>query len=306
MSDINGPRKSQSGAGDGASLGERLIYLVPRDALLGSGDDEINLVHVSRLLWRRRWFIAAVAALVTVASVAYALLATEWYRAETLLAPAEERSTSGLAGNLGGLAALAGIRVGGGGNAEPIAVLQSREFIRSFIEEGDLLKVLYGDSEQADIRDAVKLFQENVLEVSEERDTGLVKLRVTWTDPKLAAEWANTLVERLNLQMRQRALRDAEANVKYLQGELASTSLLTIQQSVARLLESEIQKLMLARGNDEFSFRVIDRAEPPIRRFKPRRTLIVALACAMATMFAAFLVILGDVINQQRSASPIK
>jgi hypothetical protein len=73
-------------------------------------------------------------------------MAREWYRAEVLLAPADEKDSASLGGQLGGLAALAGVRVGSGGeSAEAIAVLRSREFAREFIEDFDLLTVFFAD-----------------------------------------------------------------------------------------------------------------------------------------------------------------
>jgi uncharacterized protein involved in exopolysaccharide biosynthesis len=98
--------------------------------------------------------------------------------------------------------------------------------------------------------------------------------------------------------MRQRALVDAQANVGYLREELATTNVVTLQQSIGRLLETELQKLMLARGNEEFSFKVIDFAQTPKRRSSPRRTLIVALAAVLGGMLSVFFVFVRDTIRQ--------
>ncbi|MEX2488497.1 MAG: Wzz/FepE/Etk N-terminal domain-containing protein, partial [Pseudomonadales bacterium] len=257
--------------------GERLVYVMPEQAFGTSADDEISLRDLWDILWRGKWLIIAVTMVFAFGSVTYALLAEEWYRAEVLLAPADEKSTSGLGGQLGGLAALAGVTVGGGDSAEALAFLGSRGFARDFIEDYDLVPMFYADQwdavasqwlgadreEWPEIRDAVKFFHENILSINQDRESGLVTLAVEWLDPQVAATWAETLVRRLNTRLRERALREAETNVAYLQSELAQTSVVTLQQSIGRLLESELQKLMLARGNEEFAFRVIDEAVPP-------------------------------------------
>ena len=72
----------------------------------------------------------------------------------------------------------------------------------------------------------------------------------------IAAAWATDLVARLNDNMRLRALTEAERNVEYLHGEMAATNVATMRESIGSLLETELQKLMLARGNEEFAFRV--------------------------------------------------
>ncbi|MFO7686417.1 MAG: Wzz/FepE/Etk N-terminal domain-containing protein [Desulfobacterales bacterium] len=281
------------------------MYLVSADLVSGERRDEVDLVQLLNVAWRYKWWVALMTSACIVIAVAYALAATEWYRAEIKLAPADERSANGMFAQIGGLASLAGISVGGGGTAEPIAILKSREFARSFIEAYELVPVLLHEDwdpdaktwkerdpeKWPDVRDAIRYFDEKVREVSEDAKTGMVVLGVKWTDPEIAVEWATLLVERLNKSMRDRALAEAENNVQYLRDELAATNVLTLQQSISRLLESELQKVMLARGNEEFAFRVIDPAMTPKERFKPRRTLIVALAAVLGLMMSTVLVI---------------
>jgi uncharacterized protein involved in exopolysaccharide biosynthesis len=269
--------------------GERLVYIVPEE-FVGKGD-EISLRDMWEILWRRKLLVGAITAAFAIASVLFALLQVHWYRAEVLLAPADARTAPSLGAQLGGLAALAGVSVGGDGSVEALATLQSREFARAFIEEFELLPVFFADdwdedigqwrgpdpAEWPDIRDAVRFFHENVLRVAEDRQSLLVTMSVEWTDPVVAAQWAEALVKRLNVRLRERALSEAESNVAYLQAELAQTNVVTLQQSIGRLLESELQKLMLARGNEEFAFRVIDAAEVPKVPSRPKRTLIVVI-----------------------------
>ena len=301
-----------AGAGEGqeaagASAAQQIVYVMPQDAVPSHSDDAIDLIVLWRTIWNGKWIVVAITAVFALAAVTYALLATEWYRAEVLLAPAEDDSMGGVAAQLGGLASLAGISVGSGGSTvESIAVLKSREFAREFIEDQDLLTVLLADQWDADtkrwkgsdpkkwpdIRDAVKVFDDDIRSVREDKMTGLVTLSIEWTDPKVAADWANALVSRLNDRMREKAIVEADTNVKFLRRELESTDVVTLQQSIGRLLESELQKLMLARGNQEFAFRVMDRADPPKRRSSPKRALLVALATLFGGIVATLTVVL--------------
>ncbi|TVR36204.1 MAG: hypothetical protein EA404_00040 [Spirochaetaceae bacterium] len=233
-----------------------------------------------------------------------------------MLAPAEGRSTPAggqLGGQLGGLAALAGVSVGGGGSAEAIATLRSRDFIRAFIEEFDLMPVLFAEAwdpasgnwldpdpgNWPDIRDGVGYFQGTVLAVSQSRDTGLVTVAVEWPDPEVAAQWAMALITRLNQRLRDRSLQEAEGNVAYLQSELGQTSVVTLQQTIGRLLESELQKLMLARGNEEFAFRVIDAADVPKRPSRPRRSMIAVVGTMLGGILGVLAVFLRHVVRKR-------
>ncbi|HEY4210723.1 MAG TPA: Wzz/FepE/Etk N-terminal domain-containing protein [Steroidobacteraceae bacterium] len=254
--------------------------------------DELDLGTLIRVVRDGCWFILVVTVLCVLGGAAYASLAREWFQAEVVLIQSESKGASSTLSQLGGLASLAGINVGGiGGNEQAaLAVLRSREFARDFIEDENLLPVVLFDQwdakagkwkdsdprRQPDIRDAVTIFDKYVRSVSEDRKTGLVTLSITWTSADTAAQWANMLVERVNARLRKQAIVEAEGNIKYLQGEIAATSVTTLQQSIGRVLESEMQKLMMARGAEQFAFKVIDRATPPKRRSRPQRSLIMA------------------------------
>jgi uncharacterized protein involved in exopolysaccharide biosynthesis len=262
-------------------------------------DDEIDLWQLWETLWSGRWLIIAITSLFAVGGVTYALVAQEWWRAEVVLAPADKKGgMSGALSQLSGLASLAGVSVGGGGGNEPLAVLKSKDFARQCINDMNLMPVLLKgqkteDGKAPDIRDALRIF-ETVRTVSEDKKTGLVVLSVRWKDADTVALWANELARRVNARLRAEALAEAERNVAYLQKEIASTSVVSLQQSMGRVLEGEMQKLMLARGNEEFAFKVIDKATPPKLRDAPKRTLIAIVA----TLAGGFLGILAVFLRQ--------
>jgi uncharacterized protein involved in exopolysaccharide biosynthesis len=292
----------------------------PRHGRAMREGDDLNLLELAEVIWKGRWLVALITGSLTVVAVIYALLATEWYEAEALLIPAEEHATPLIGGQLSGLAAMAGVSAGSGNVSESLAVLQSREFIRAFLLKEEILPILYADQwdaqkerwlplnaqDEPDLREAVRYFREDLLDVHVERVSGQVSVRVQWTDPELASHWTNRLVLELNSRMREQALSEASANVEYLRDEIASTSVVALQTSIGRLLESELQKLMLARGTEEFAFRIIDPAEPPHRRSRPRRVLAVLTALVAGLMFSIIVVLTSHAIsthlqNKQRS-----
>jgi uncharacterized protein involved in exopolysaccharide biosynthesis len=255
-----------------------------------------------RIAWRGRWVILASGLLGAVAMGVYAFTAEPWYRAQVTLLPVENKSSQGLLGQLGplsGLAGLAGISLGAGSRAEPIAVLRSRDFVRDFIERRQLMTTLFSDEWDAtqrkwnvpankapDIRDAVKFFDEDIRHIGEDRKLGLVILTVDWKNPKVAADWANQIAVDINAMLRARAIEDAEKSIAYLREQLASANEVSLQQSISRLIESQMQTVMVARGNEEYAFRVIDTAHPPKKRFKPYRSMLVLGGALIGSMLA--------------------
>lgn len=288
---------------------EGLVYVSPGSVFSGVSDDKISLRQIWRILWRGKRTVIAATTILALGSIAYALLAKEIYRAEVLLAPATEQSTPMIGGQLGSLAALAGVNlgVGEGNGVVALAVLQSRQFARDFIEQLDLMPIFFEEdwdaendrwrvddpTEAPDVRDGVKFFHEEIFEVSEERRTGLVTLAIEWTDPDVAAEWASILVHRLNDRLRARALQEAQTNVDYLQSEMAKATLVTLQESIGRLLEAELPKLMLAKGNEEFAFKIVDPAVPPRERVRPKRALTTIIGTILGGLLGIFIVLVG-------------
>lgn len=253
-----------------------------------SGNDRepssgLDLFGLWDLLWQGRWFVIGITSVFIAAGVSYALLATEKFRADVVLTAAGQRSVPGALGQLGGLAALAGVSIGSNNMSVPVAVLQSKGLAREFIEGAKIEDVLLGDDppKDADIRDAITVFERQVRRVYEDKRNGLVTLSIEWHDPVVAAQWANDLVGRLNDRMRRQALEEAERNVAYLGREMSVSDVVSQQQSIGRVLEAELQKLVLARGNDEFALRIVDRATPPKERYSPKRAVIALLAAVL-------------------------
>ncbi|MCW4630978.1 Wzz/FepE/Etk N-terminal domain-containing protein [Marinomonas rhodophyticola] len=81
-------------------------------------DDEIDLKELFLALWRGKWIIILITFVFAVGGVLYALSQPNTYKAEAVLASANDNQSGGLAGmaaQFGGLASLAGINLGGGG-----------------------------------------------------------------------------------------------------------------------------------------------------------------------------------------------
>lgn len=280
-------------------------------------DDAFSLAELWSIAWHGKYVIIGIAVGFAALAVLYGLLAQKWYRAEVVLSPAQEQSTLPLGGSLGGFAALAGLRVGGGNVVEAVATLKSRQFARDFIEENSLVTVFFIEDwdpeagrwllqdpeEWPDVGDAVDYFQNELLSVTEDRQTGLVTLAVTWNDPIEAAAWADELARRVNNTLRERALRLSTANVEYLQSELGKADVVEMRQTTARLLEAELQKLMLARGNEEFAFRIIDPAAEPREPAWPRPALLAVLGTLLGGIIGFLAVFIAHTNGAARACS---
>lgn len=78
-------------------------------------EDEINLVALAKQFWSHRKFVIRIVVIFTTIGLIYALQSKNYYTAVTTIVPVTEGKKVG--GNLGGLASLAGINLGGVGSA---------------------------------------------------------------------------------------------------------------------------------------------------------------------------------------------
>lgn len=276
--------------------------------------DSIDLVHVISGLWKRRWLITGLTALFAIGGVIYASVATPVYRADVVLAFAHEERGSGISSNLGGLASLAGINLAPQGNSmKALATMRSRAFVESFIVDNRLLPVLFSSQwnaeeemwisdvpeEHPDIRDAVRFFTNTVRSINEDEDTGLITLSIDWTDAEIAANWVEELVERVNEQLRERDMAEARRRLQYLQGQLQNANLVELRQAISRLIENQMQTIMLAQAKSEYAFAVIDPPRVPDRPVRPRKVLIVALMTFCGGLFGVFCALVLNAYNDR-------
>jgi uncharacterized protein involved in exopolysaccharide biosynthesis len=274
-------------------------------------EGELDLRALAGKLWRRRSWIIGCVLISTIGFAAAAFLMTPVYRATTILAPADTGrsgmgSLSSALGQLGGLAALAGINLDSGNaqTQEALAVLRSRGFTETFLRERNLRPELYPGKWDASTgrwtepepsyAQAFRLFDKRVRSISEDKKTGLVTLRIDWKDREKAAEWANDLVARLNAEMRARALANSKASISYLQKELAATTTVETRSAIGRLLEAQLNQGMFANVTREYAFRVVDRALPPDPKdvLRPKKLVLLALGPVVGFLTGALAVIL--------------
>ena len=106
-------------------------------------DDEIALRELFSVLWGGKKLIVGITAVFALVAVFYALSIPNQYRATALVSPAEGSGggLSGALGQLGGLASLAGVSIGGGESSEAQVaqeIMRSRGFIEEFISENNI------------------------------------------------------------------------------------------------------------------------------------------------------------------------
>jgi uncharacterized protein involved in exopolysaccharide biosynthesis len=181
----------------------------------------------ARLLWQRRQFLLRVTAVTFVLAVLLAFLVPNRYQSTTRLMPPDQSNSDMtklalLAGQAGaGLGALAGDALGlKSSGALFVGVLQSRTVRDDVVSRFDLRKV-YGDRRPEDARSDLAANTE----ISEDRKSGIITVRVTDRNAQRAAAMAQEYVEELNRVVAQLNTTSAHRERVFLEGRLAQVKL---------------------------------------------------------------------------------
>jgi len=303
-----------------------MIYSMTIENTQQNASDEIDLSDLIKALVKGKWIILATTALFIAASVFYALSLPNVYKSEVTLVPSSESGGLNIPGQLGGLAALAGVNLGGKGGdktALAIEILKSREFLGRFIEENDLYipvmatkgwnraadkllinNEIYDENQKMWVREVEEPFQpkpsiletitefKKLISISQDKMSGMVKLTVEYYSPIIAKNWADALVKQINEEMRNRDSAEAEKSINYLNQQIENTNLSEMRSMLFTLIEEQMKTKMLAHARQEYVLKTIDAAVIAELKSGPKRALIVVMAAIFGLVLSMMIVIL--------------
>jgi uncharacterized protein involved in exopolysaccharide biosynthesis len=293
-------------------------FLVVPPADKEDENDAINLARVAALL-RASWKLLTCLTLIG-GSIAggIALSMRNVYRAQAMIAPTSENQ-GGTGGSLqsefGGIAAMAGINLGGGGGrkVEAMGTLVSPGFIRDFIVQNDLMPILFAERWDANAKTWRKGATPPTLELGIKRfkgrrtldenvKTGLVTVSFDWYSPELAAKWTNDMIVMVNERMRARDILTAEKSLDYLNQEMATANAVELRLAISKLMETQENNKMVAHVQREYAYHFIDVAVPPQTKVAPLRSLMAAGGAILGlTLGVAFVLVRRRAASQSPS-----
>jgi len=287
--------------------------------------EEVDLTDIFRALWQGKFIIIIVSAIFSSFSVYYALKQPDIYKASVVLMPTNSSGQGGLgklAGQFGGLASFAGLSLGGSVDKTGLAleILNSRAFIEGYIERHDILAPLTASIEWDKITDtliydsnlynpetkiwnddspnisrptpwrAYKQFQ-GIMNVSQDQDTGIVRIEIEHYSPSIAKRWLSLLVQDINWTVKENDKKEAKDSISYLTRQLEKTKLMDMKSIFYQLIEEQTKTVMLAEVSDEYVFKTIDPSNVPDEKAKPKRALIAIFGTLFGGMISILIVL---------------
>ena len=306
-------------------MGTQMDNHTPDPQKLNQYDDEIDLRELFGVLWAGRIKIVAITAVFAVAAVIYALSVPNQYKATALLSPTQSSGggLSGALGQLGGLAAMAGVNLGGGESSEARVaqeIMKSWSFIEGFIESNNLAVEVYaadgwskGSNElqiNNDFYDELKsqwlvedddigelgppsswkLFEKfsEKLAISEDKKSGFLSVSIEYYSPQIAKQWLDLYVTAINDHMQKRKMAEVTRNIEYLEAQIKKTNIAEMQEVFYTIIEEQIKSKMLAEASPDYAFVAVSPSMVPEEKSQPKRALI----CILGTLLGGMLSVL--------------
>ncbi|NMM42019.1 Wzz/FepE/Etk N-terminal domain-containing protein [Pseudoalteromonas arctica] len=271
---------------------------------------EITVGDFFKRLFNDKWLVVLITGLVSIAFVILALYLPNKYKSDVLLMPIVEQDTNlaGLGSQLGSLASIAGIDLGGQSDKTDLAIatLKSRTFLMNFINENQLKVELLGvkswdyatnqyiyDDEVYDhvnnkwvresstikqaepsLLEAYIYFMEELLEVDKDKETGFVRITIKHVSAQFAERVATQLIISIDEKLRADAANETERSIEFLKEAIKESDNSDLKILLYNLIDQEVQKKMLTKVKENYAFKVIDKAVIAEEKYSPRRALL--------------------------------
>jgi uncharacterized protein involved in exopolysaccharide biosynthesis len=215
----------------------------------------------------------------------------------TILPPGQDSTSAGalLMSSLGGLGGIAGDIAGLKDPAQRyIAYLKSDTLRNTIIEKYNLQK----HYDQDTLTDTRKKLSKKV-DISSDKQSGLITIEVDDYDPKFAAELANAFVAELRVFVGKLDLQEAQNRRNFLEEQIKDVTSRPFldqfsQQAIIAGLVRQYEMAKVDEGRVGPTFAQVDFASPPELKSAPKRALIAILT----TLATGFLLLIFVFVRQ--------
>jgi hypothetical protein len=285
--------------------------------------DEVSISEIINILLKKKTFIFVLTSFAAIGSVMYSLFLTNIYTSSALLTPSQQtESMASALGSYSALAGMAGINLASPGENKSLEALEriksldffSNHFIPN-INLQDIFAVESWDAQSNTLTYNEKIFDSsknnwirkvnfplktipsnqeayerytNILSINEDKKTGFIIVSISHPSPYIAKEWTDIIIFNINESMREVDKIESINAIDFLKARLKTTKLSELRDALSRLLENQMQILMMASASEGYVFKVINSPAVPEKKSEPSRALICILGTFLGFIFSVF------------------
>jgi uncharacterized protein involved in exopolysaccharide biosynthesis len=272
-------------------------------------EGEIDISLILSIIYKDKFLIIFLSLFFALGAFGFSLTLPNKYKSTVILAPTQKDDggqLGGLASQFGGIASIAGISLGKelDKTEQAIVLLSSWPFLEYIVAKYNLGPDIYAAkgfdkiSKQLFYDESLYSFKGNewvssrfeatggspsswmlfrkfnsLVEVRNDKKTGLLTVSITSISPILAKSWLEILIKELNLHFQRIDKEDAKRNVEYLEKKIAETSVAEMQKVFFNMIEAQTKVLVLTERSEEYLFRVVVPPMVPEEKDSPKRSL---------------------------------
>jgi uncharacterized protein involved in exopolysaccharide biosynthesis len=290
-------------------------------------EDEIDLRELWQTIVKGKIKILLVAFIVVSLTLVYALKIPNVYTSKSVLIPASEGSGPSL-GGLGGLAAMAGISIGGGGSMTPDvafnSLLNNYAFMKEFVVKNGVLE--YYSDENVDenyvfalgYRGLYELFKSQKEEedkdeeifklvqkvqksfsISSDKKTALITVSYSDSDRAYPPVIINAFLKDASKYLVENNLRIIDEKLTYFEKNLRLAEGFELRSSISGIISKILEEKVMMQSKTYYQCDVLTTAsESYIKdKTKPKRGLILVVAFITSIILGIFLVFFLEFIR---------
>ncbi len=296
-------------------------------------EDEIDLRELWQTILKGKKIIAILVVIVISFTLVYIFKLPNVYKSESILIPTSEHSGPSL-GGLGGLAAMAGVSIGGGDSMTPDVafntLLNDYEFMHVFVVKNNLVSYYKNknldknyvfalgfrgvydlfksspvpessSSNEADIYNIVKSVKNN-FSISSDKKTALITVSYSDSDRKHAPEMILAFLKDASSYLVKNNLRIIDNKLNYFSKEMQKADGFELRQSLSSMISQILQEKVMMQSKVYYQCDVL--TQPAVAyvkdKTKPKRGLILVVSFIASLILGVFLVFFLEFIKGSR------
>lgn len=134
------------------------------------------------------------------------------------------------------------------------------------------------------------------LNISFSRSTGLVRVQFEHESPHIAKEILTSLIDEVNLTLKERRLMFLQQNIVNLEKKLAENLSMELSTRLNYVLSQQYRAKFLAEASDEFMFLKIDEPLVAQERIYPRKTFLMLAILIVGFVLNIILIVLYGIL----------
>ena len=297
-------------------------------------EKNVTFAETLTILWDHKIFISVFTLALSIIIFLGSFVVSDKYKSETILAAASTKSSqSNILGDFSGLASVAGINLPGSSSQEKIdrglEILTSLYFFEKFSSKDSIFfnlvavngwdendnkllinssiydinnekwisKAKFSRDGRPSLQYAHRKFLKQ-LSVEKVRSNGFIKISFEHFSPFVAQQILESLILEINDVIKKDDVTKAENSINFLEEQIANTQILEVRSGFTKLIQSQIETIMLANASPYYRFEILSPPVVPELKSGPNRTLIFILSILIG-LFASSSFIYAKYIYRQ-------